>query len=427
MKSKKRVLLVNSQSLYENNSTSITLKSIISYFDKDSVLEVYYYPINNYNDDSLQVNTIQLNRKTKLLYSLIAKFYRGKLKNDVNNKIVNKEIQSGVSKLNKLKKIILAINDYLKVRMKYNKEQIALIDQFKPEIIYTLGSSILPLEISMYFSKRYSIPIVLHHMDNWRETAYNDSLLLKPCRNKLIKNINNVESAMRCGMTISEEMAEYYSRLSNKNYVSLMNTVPKLNIKDQRKNEDEIHFVYAGGLHLNRWKVLLEFEKVINKFNKKDNFVKLVIYTKLEDRKKYEHIFDKSITKFYDYLPHNEVYKIYEMADILIHVESFDTDLIKFTKYSLSTKIPEYMSSGRPIICYAPSELAVYKYIKKNNCGISVSNNKELYNGLKLLLDNYSLREQMGESGKSVSAKKHSKEYMNHVMEKVFGFENSNK
>jgi glycosyltransferase involved in cell wall biosynthesis len=423
LKSKKRVLLVNSQSLYENNSTSITLKSIISYFDTDSILEVYYYPINNYNDESLQINSIQLNRKTKLLYSIIAKFYKGKLKHGVNNKIVNKEIQSGVSKLNKLKKIILALNDYMKIRMKYNKKQIALIDEFKPDIIYTLGSSIFPLEISLYFSKRYSIPIVLHHMDNWRETAYIDSFLLKPCRNKLLKNINNVESVMECGMAISDEMAEYYSELSNNKYVSLMNTVPKLHINGQTKNEDEIHLVYAGGLHLNRWKALLEFEKVINKFNKEDKLVKLIIFTKQEDRQKYEHIFDKSLTKFYNYLPHNEVHRIYEMANILIHVESFDNELIKFTKYSLSTKIPEYMSSGRPIICYAPSELAVYKYIEKNTCGISVSSNEELYNGLELLLGNFELRKKMGENGKAVSAERHSIEYMNQVMKEVFDFE----
>ncbi|AIF53697.1 glycosyltransferase [Pelosinus sp. UFO1] len=423
MKSQKRVLIINGHSAYENNSTSITIKSIISSFDSNTLLELYYYPINNYSDENCVIKSIQLNSKTKWLYSLIRKVYTGKLKNEINNKIVNSEITNKVSNLHKVKNLLLAINDYLPIYMKYNKKEIELVDQFKPEIIYTLGSAIFPLEVSLFFSNKYNIPIVLHHMDNWRETKYNDSYLLRPCRNKLIKVLNSVESVMNCGMTISEEMADYYSKISKKKYVALMNTVPNLNISSQNKFENnQINIVYAGGLHLDRWKVLLDFENVIKKINREDKVIILHIFTKETDKEKYEKVFNKENTKFHDFMPHNKVFKIYEMADILIHVESFDAELIKFTKYSLSTKIPEYMSAGKPIICYAPKDIAVSKYVNKCNCGLSVSNTDELYNGIKVLLEDDILRKEMSKNGIRISAEKHSEEYKDKIIKEVLDY-----
>ena len=43
-------------------------------------------------------------------------------------------------------------------------------------------------------------------------------------------------------------------------------------------------------------------------------------------------------------------------ADILVHVESFEKSNM-ICNYSMSTKIPEYLSIGRPIICFGQWKL----------------------------------------------------------------------
>lgn len=51
-------------------------------------------------------------------------------------------------------------------------------------------------------------------------------------------------------------------------------------------------------------------------------------------------------------------------ADYLLFLESFDKNSINSTKYSLSTKIPEYLSLNKPIIAIGPPEVSSIKYLK---------------------------------------------------------------
>lgn len=417
---KKKILIVNSHSINVPNSTGITLRSIINFFNRDELLEVYYYPVTN-NSVTNATFSLKLESKTKPLYNIISKLYKGKFKTNMTLKIVEDEIRNKPSLLNNIKKIILAYDDWLKPNIECNEELLEKVRKFSPDVVYTLGSSIFSLRLANYFSTSFEIPIVLHHMDNWRETTYSNSRLLKYPRIKLLEELDKVESKMNFGMTISEEMARAYEKLSGKKYLSLMHTVKPVNEPVELQNLNKIiNLVYAGGLHLERWRALKQVEEAISEADFKNTEVNLVVFTKKNDKEKYEKQFDDKIVKFKDFLPHNEVLKIYEIADVLIHVESFDPKIVSFTKYSLSTKIPEYMASGRPILCFAPKMIASSNYIMESNCGISVSNYNDLVQAVEHLVDNKNLREHMGQCGIKKAHEKHSEEYKNGIMSVVF-------
>jgi len=65
----------------------------------------------------------------------------------------------------------------------------------------------------------------------------------------------------------------------------------------------------------------------------------------------------------------------------------------------MSTKISEYMASGKPILLFAPTELALSEYIINNNCGIACSNTSELLEAVKRLSNSAALRYQYGLNG----------------------------
>lgn len=420
MNHKKRILIVNNHSVKEDNSTGLTMRSIINFFNKEEVLEVYYYPITK-DSGWDEIRSIKLKSNTKFIYNNISKFYKGKIKTDIKSKIIKDEINNKSSLYRNIKNIILAYDDFLEPNIDINQNALRIIDEFKPDVIYTLGASIFSLKLSYYFSVKFNIPIVLHHMDNWRETLYNNVLFMRYSRKKLMNTLEKVESRMNFGMTISDEMAHNYEQITNKNYMSLMHTVEiKNNYLEKKETPNVINFVYAGGLHLERWKALKEVESAILELNILNKQIYLNIFTKNSDKLNYEQLFDKNTVKFHDFLPHNEVHKIYDLADILIHVESFDPNIINFTKFSLSTKIPEYLASGHPILCYAPSSIASSKYIISSKSGLSVSDYKQLINAIKSLIEDKGLREKMGENGINTALKKHSQEYKNKIMRKVF-------
>ena len=64
-------------------------------------------------------------------------------------------------------------------------------------------------------------------------------------------------------------------------------------------------------------------------------------------------------------------------SDFLLHIESDEPYFSNLTHYSISTKIPEYLMSGRPIICYAPIDLASVQLIKDNNLGLVLNPNDD--------------------------------------------------
>ena len=56
-------------------------------------------------------------------------------------------------------------------------------------------------------------------------------------------------------------------------------------------------------------------------------------------------------------------------ADILLHVESNDLQYRSLTRLSVSTKIPEYLISGRLLLAFGPAEVASIKLLSDHNVG----------------------------------------------------------
>jgi glycosyltransferase involved in cell wall biosynthesis len=93
--------------------------------------------------------------------------------------------------------------------------------------------------------------------------------------------------------------------------------------------------------------------------------------------------------------------KIYE-SDVLLHIESDDKYLRKLTGLSVSTKIPEYLMSGRPVLGYGPEEVASMRLLNDNGVGVVISseNNDELVVcQIEKLLVNYRTRAEIGKRG----------------------------
>jgi glycosyltransferase involved in cell wall biosynthesis len=59
-------------------------------------------------------------------------------------------------------------------------------------------------------------------------------------------------------------------------------------------------------------------------------------------------------------------------ADILVHVESFRPEIRRYIRYSVSTKIPQYLAAGRPVLGVGPAEVASMAHIRSARAGIVV-------------------------------------------------------
>jgi len=67
-----------------------------------------------------------------------------------------------------------------------------------------------------------------------------------------------------------------------------------------------------------------------------------------------------------------EVPEIQQSADVLVHVECFDESAITVTHLSFSTKIPQYLFSGRCVLAFGPNAVASIKYFKETESAMVV-------------------------------------------------------
>ena len=92
--------------------------------------------------------------------------------------------------------------------------------------------------------------------------------------------------------------------------------------------------------------------------------------------------------KFMGRVSAKEVVEIQEMADILIHTESFDPKEIHNVRMSLSTKIIDYLSRGKCILAVGSKEVTSIDYFVTNDCGMVASTEEEIFKCLEMLINN---------------------------------------
>jgi len=90
----------------------------------------------------------------------------------------------------------------------------------------------------------------------------------------------------------------------------------------------------------------------------------------------------------------NESLQVQSRADILFLPLGFDTGIPEVIRTSAPFKMAEYMSSGTPILVYAPPDTYLSWYFRKYECGLVVNSNKpeEITEAIKRLLTDPNLR-----------------------------------
>ena len=96
--------------------------------------------------------------------------------------------------------------------------------------------------------------------------------------------------------------------------------------------------------------------------------------------------------------------------DLLVHIESFEKKYTNKTKLSISTKIPEYLATGRPILAVGPRDISSIKYIKEigSNYVIDVMDSSLIASILGNIWEDRSNLNSIGEINIGIAKKNHS-------------------
>ena len=263
------------------------------------------------------------------------------------------------------------------------------IKKFNPELIYSnLGSNRI-INLCNSLGQELNIPVVPHFLDDWlsipnvHSFSFVNYLLFKNINRNIIKLMEHAKH----GFCIGPEMrAEYEERFKIK-FSCMMNPVEKIIEEKKLLSSDVKKIVFMGGLHLGRLETLINFFKALDDVELPYEIeIHLYVADSYRDRILEHKVKDFKII-IHDYIDPSEVENELLKYDVGLHLESFDERLKKFTRLSISTKIPQYMGLGLPILAYSPPDVSSTKYIELNNTGVVV--NDDLKDKLRLIFEEY--------------------------------------
>lgn len=306
----------------------------------------------------------------------------------------------------------LGIYDFF-FQQQVSKELIQWIEEIKPDIIYFQPSDFQNIKFINELHKLTGIPYAIHVMDNFLEISTYQKELNKKSILLLQQAIEELIQKSNLCLGICQEMSTQYSNQFNRVFYSFQHAVdPRIWFRNYKVRRDPQPFVilYAGRISFGTINSLFVLAQSIDNCNRENecNFEFQVQTTSpvpqlLKKLSKYQCV------RIHDQVPYERLPDRYKEADLLVLPMDFDKKSLSYIKYSMPTKVPEYLSSGVPIFVLAPEITALYKYAKSANWAFlnGDGNAIKIENQLLEIRNNYNLRIEISETAQSVGQQNH--------------------
>ena len=178
-----------------------------------------------------------------------------------------------------------------------------------------------------------------------------------------------------------------------------------------------IKMMYAGNLMIGRMDTIRVIAEVFSKINRDEIKICLDIYTTTEiplDLQNYGYglIFHKSI-------PQNEVLRLQQQSDILLFVEDIIGQDRKVARLSFSTKIPDYLSSGKCVFAVGDDDTAPMEYFRNEKIAICAGNFDEIYTQINRIVNQPNILKKYGKAAYECAIRNHSKSNVQSIIKKT--------
>lgn len=359
-----------------------TLSVFFKNFTAENLAQIYVTPIKT--DDSLCCNHYHISESV-----MIKRFLRKPAAMTGKAPSLPEARSESASLPNRLqtllsgaffRKYITIFRDYIwEKRYWDNKTFWDWIDNFAPDFLFfSAGNIAAEYEMAMEICSRKRIPLIIHVGDDYFTYDIKFPFLIKKyqkrmtsCFKKLYESSSGVVAI--CG-AMRDTVLKRFGGSADK-FIIAMNAInTSIRYEPFRMHEGVQKIVYMGNLGLNRLDTLYAVSIALNIINKKENSYEIDVYSNtLPSRKELKRFSRLGNCYFLGKAQASDLFHIRQSADILLHVESFKASRRRILETGFSTKTPEIMYAGRPVLMVGPSYSAVIRYIKDNEYGMAIT------------------------------------------------------
>ncbi len=271
------------------------------------------------------------------------------------------------------------------------KELDSFLCEYDADVLFfPVYSNVYMCRLQNYIAKKTKKPVVLYSSDDnysYKSVSKNPfSLLhrfwLRRQEKKLFLRADRV-------MVITPKQKEEYDRIFGIDSVVLTKGVDFSSCPFVEKPiAHPAKIVYTGKLIIGRWKTLAAIAEAFGEINKYENKFELDIYTTDEPTEEQKAALNRNGSRIKGALTLSEVQKVQNEADILVFVESLEKKYKNAARLSFSTKITDYLKSGKCILAIGSEDIAPIDYFKRYDSAITATSYAEIGEQLKRLADN---------------------------------------
>lgn len=378
-----KVLLVSHNPISTSNNMGKTFLSLFSAFQVKELCQFYVHP------------SLPDVKKCDSYYRITDNnVLKGLMKFSVNGTAISNEVISENKTVKNLDTVRTAsrktparylVRDFVwKISNWYTKKLRNWVSTQNPEIIFLApGYAKFIYDIALKISKEFDLPIVVYICDDYFFVQNGGSFLkriqVRQLKCKIAKLMGHTSEII----SICDEIKDNYEHKFNVPCTTIM-TGSSFKAEDSFKyyveeKHDKNAFVYLGNVRCNRYKSLIEIGQALGNINSKNKTdYKLKIYTSENDEKILSQLKSVLTIELCGYVSGDEFLQTLCSAEVLVHTESFDDDMVDLVKNSISTKIADSLASGRKFLAYGPENIASVKYLKSNGAAYVATKSAEL-------------------------------------------------
>lgn len=414
-----RVLVISHRAFNDKGASGNSLASYFKHWDPDALAELYFYaelpcgPMSGRCRSYFQISDFDA------LRSALGRRTCGRVLSGPDIAEAIEEDDSSPSRLQQLvyefgrKKhpsVMLLRDAIWRVAHWRNPAFDQWVDKFQPEVVFLVGGDYsFAYDIARHVAGRCDIPLVVFMGDDWYGVSrFSFSPLFWLHKALLRRTMRSVVGSATRLFSACDQMGEEYRRIFGVEYTTLPTACGAIALEPACGAGAPVELSYIGKVSLGRWTTLERIGAALGDINASGQRARLRIYsTERLDRRMVKRLTIPGAMEFMGGLNAAEVGQVIEKSDILVHVESMDKVNRKFTRLSLSTKIPEYLASGRCILVAGPAEVGSIRYIRDHEAGMVVSDLAALRENLETLISNPELRRRYALNGLRLAREKH--------------------
>lgn len=279
------------------------------------------------------------------------------------------------------------------------------IREFNPDLVFFMsGDYGFMYKIALFAADYLHKPLVVACVDDYYIYNRNgDSPVGKLQHAAFMKKVRKTMDRASCIFAISDSMAEAYAKLFNKPCLTLHTSAKS---RDLAFGEGRKNVAYFGNLGFKRYEQIAAIGRAIKKAAVPGTD-HLDVYSGEQNPVHLADLTQENGVHFHGAIPAEEVLSEMAKCMAVVHTESFDQHNRELTRYSVSTKIAESLLYGPCLIAYGPDDVASIDYLKKNKAAYVITKPEDLESGLKQILSDEKLREEIVTRARALAAQNH--------------------